>query len=180
MWNIRYNIAENKKIDYVKFALLSSIAAVISLLFVMLGVGNLWSSDKRVREQKETADRNEERIKKLTENVEMYKKKVIVEDSKWRKEKNFANLLIAEKVFHVTGELDTLEELLPEGVFITHMGWDVENQSKTRVNIAAQSLPRLIETYETFSKEYNVIRKDETEEEGLFKASLILNPIGKK
>ena len=180
MWKIRYNIAKNKKIDYVKFALLSSIAAVVSLLFVMLGVGNLWSSDKRVREQKETADRNEERIKKLTEDVKTHQEQVRNEDSKWKKEKNFANSLIAQKVFHITRELDTLEELLPEGVFITHMGWDVENQSKTQVNIAAQSLSRLIETYKTFSEKYNMIRKDETEEEGLLKANLILNPIRKK
>jgi hypothetical protein len=176
MWKIRYNIAENKKIDYMKFGLFSSIVAVISLLFIMLGVGNLWSSDKRVRVQKETANRNEERLKKLTKNVKMYQNKVIVEDSKWKKEKNFANSLIAEKVFHITKELDTLEEHLPEGVFFTHMGWDVENQSKIQVSIAAQSLPRLIETYEIFSKKYNVVRKDENEDEGLFKASLILNP----
>ncbi len=59
MWKIRYNIAENKKIDYVKFAFFSSVVVLISLLFVMLGVGNLWSSDKRVKEQKEAAELNE-------------------------------------------------------------------------------------------------------------------------
>jgi len=180
MWKIRYNIAENKKIDYVKFGLFSFIVALISLLFIMLGVGNLWSSDKRVRTQKEAADRNEDRLKKLTKNVEMYQKKVRIEDSKWRKEKNFANSLIAEKVFFITKELDTLEEHLPEGVFITHMGWAVEYQSRIQVSIAAQSLPRLIETYETFSKKFNVVRKDEMEDEGLFKASLILNPLRRK
>ncbi len=176
MWKIRYNIAENKKIDYVKFAFFSSIVVVISLLFVMLGIGNLWSSDKRVKEQKEAAGQNESELKKLNEDTKRNEKDVKDKKKKWKEKVDFSNSLIKGKISRVTEELDTLEELLPEGVFITHMVWDVENQSKTQVNIAAQSLPRLIETYEKFSKKFNVVRTDETEDEGLFKASLILNP----
>ena len=36
------------------------------------------------------------------------------------------------------------------------------------------------ETIQEFSKKFNVVRTDETEDEGLFKASLILNSNSKK
>jgi hypothetical protein len=178
MRKIRYNIAENRKVDYVKFALFSSIVVGISLLFVFLGIGNLWSSDKRVREQKETVELNEKKMSQLTNDTKKYDSEIRLMSAKWRKPLAFANTLIHGKNFSVIGRLAILEEHLPEGVSVTYLSLDIDKPSQVHFNIASHTLPRLIETYKVFEK-YRAVVKDETEDEGLLKAELLLN-LGKK
>lgn len=179
MRKIRYNIAGNKKIDYMKFGLLSSVVVVISLLFIMLGIGNLWSSDQRVQEQKKTAEKNEKKLGELEKKIEKNKKDIKWKKSEWQKQVSFANSLIAGKNFLVVEKLEILEKQLPVGAFITDVVLDKKNPLKLQISIAAESLQRLIETYKNFSN-YKLVIKNETELEGLLKANLILNLKKKK
>lgn len=179
MRKIRYNIAENKKINFMKFGLFSLIVVVISLVFVVLGVGNLWSSDKRARDQKEQLIKDRQEIEKLTRETARLKQDVQNKKKDWKKRITFANLLIKGKQYSAVAKLDLLEKHLPEGVFITNVALNAENPGVLQVNIAADSLARLIETYNSFST-YRPTIKDETEEEGLLKAALILHLTAKK
>lgn len=162
-----------------KFGLFSLVVVVISLVFVMLGVGNLWSSDKRARDQKEQVIKDRQEIEILTEETTRLKQDVQNKKKDWKKRVSFANLLIKSKHYSAVAKLDILEKYLPEGVFITNVALNAENPTVLQVNIAADSLARLIETYNSFSK-YRPTIKNETEEEGLLKANLILHLKPKK
>lgn len=179
MRKIRYNIAENKKIDFLKFGLFSLIVVLISLVFMVLGVGNLWTSDKRARDQEEQLIKDRQEIEKLTRETVRLKKDVQNKKRDWKKRVTFANLLIKARHYSAVAKLDILEKHLPEGVFITNVVLNVDNPGVLQVNIAADSLARLIETYNSFST-YRPTIKNETEEEGLLKANLILHLKTKK
>ena len=179
MRKIRYNIAKNKKINFLKFGLFSLIVVLISLVFVVLGVGNLWTSDKRARDQKEQLIKDRQEIEKLTRETARLKQDVQNKKKDWKKQVSFANLLIKARQYSTVEKLNIQEKHLPEGVFITNVALNVENPGVLQVNIAADSLARLIETYNSFSK-YRPTIKNETEEEGLLKANLLLHLKAKK
>lgn len=174
MRKIRYNIAENKKIDYLKFGIVSVVVVVLAFAFVMLGVGNLWSSDKRAQDQEEALLKAEQQIEKLTRETNHLKQDVTKKKSMWRQRVKFANTLIWEKDFSIIEQLNILEKHLPEGVFFTEFSMNIESSSNIQVGLAADSLHRLIEAYEAFAG-FRKTTKDEREEDGLFKADLILN-----
>ena len=174
MRKIRYNIAKNKKINFLKFGIFSLIVVLISLVFMMLGVSNLWTSDKRARDQEEQLIKDRQEIEKLTRETVRLKQDVQNKKKDWKKRVTFANLLIKGKHYSAVAKLDILEKHLPEGVFITNVLLNVDSPGVLQVNIAADSLTRLIETYNSFST-YRPTIKNETEEEGLLKANLILH-----
>jgi uncharacterized protein (UPF0335 family) len=173
MRKIKYNIANNKKVDYRKFAMLSAIVLVISLLFVLLGVGNLWSSDKRAQDQANAMKKAEEEIERLTSEINQLKEDGKLKKNVWKQRVSFANELIRGKEFSTIDQMEIMEKNLPEGVFFTQFNLDIENPN-IQVGIAADSLQRLIEAYDRFAQ-YRRNLKDEVEDEGLFKATLVLN-----
>lgn len=174
MRKIRYNIAEKKKVDYLKFGVVSVFVLVISFVFIMLGIGNLWSSDQRAQDQEVALKKAELEIEKLTKETDHLKSDVTRKKSIWRQRVKFANSLIKEKEFSVIKSLNVLEKHLPEGVFFTQFAINIEASSNIQVGLAADSLHRLIEAYDAFSKFRKTV-KNEIEEEGLYKANLILN-----
>lgn len=174
MRKIKYNIAENKKIDYLKFGIVSAVVLVISFVFIMLGIGNLWSSDKRAQDQEAALKKAEREIEKLTRETDHLTTDVTKKRTLWRQRVKFANTLIKEKEFSVIEQLAILEKHLPEGVFFTDFSMNIETSSNIQVGLAADSLHRLTEAYDAFAGFRKTV-KNELEEEGLFKASLILN-----
>ena len=173
MRKIRYNIAKNKKVDYMQFAIFSSLVVVISLIFIMLGISNLWSSDKRVRDQKEKMAQDRLMVDELEGKVQQYETDIRNFKTRWNQKISFANALISMKTVGLTQKLSILEEHLPEGVLVTFAGFNTENPSLIQVKIAASSLQRLIETYKSFAA-YRPSVKNEIEEDGMFKANLVL------
>ncbi len=174
MRRISYNIADNKKIDYLKFTFYSSIVVVISLVFLTMGIGNLWSIDQKERRQKEQSILDRQELEKLTQENTRREEDVAKRKTDWKAQVDFANWLITEKQFSVIEKLELLEKNLPEGAFFTQVSLDVANPSQLRIGIAADSLPRLIETYHNFSA-YQPEIQDEKEDEGLLKAGLVLH-----
>lgn len=179
MRKIRYNIAEKKKVDYVKFILFSSIVVGLSLLFIFAGIGNLWSSDKRVKQEKETAELNEKKLKQLTNDSLKYDNEIRQMSIMWQNPLAFANTLINGKHFSVIDRLDILEESLPEGVFVTFLVLDITKPSQIQLHIASHTLPKLIETYKVFEK-YNKLVNKEAEDEGLLTAEILLTVDNKR
>lgn len=174
MKKIRYNIADKKKIDYLKFTSYSILVALISLAFIIVGISNLWSSDKHIRQQKDQALQDRQEIEVLIKENSKREEDVAKRKKEWKARVDFANWLVKEKLFSVTGKLDVLEKNLPEGVFFDEVYMEVENFSQLRIVIAANSLARLIEAYGNFSG-YQPTIQNEKEEDGLLKAGLILH-----
>jgi cell division protein FtsL len=174
MKRISYNIADNKKIDKLKFTFYSAIVVMISLVFLALGIRNLWSIDQQERQQKEQAIQDRLELEKLTQENAQREEKVAKRKVEWKAQVDFSNWLINEKQFSVIGKLELLEKNLPEGAFFTQVNLDRENSSILRIGIAADSLPRLIETYHNFAA-YQPEIQDEKEDEGLLKAGLVLH-----
>ncbi|MCU0285114.1 MAG: hypothetical protein MUF15_01830 [Acidobacteria bacterium] len=178
MKKIRYNIADNKKIDYLKFSFYLSLAMLVSLAFIAVGIGNLWSSERNIKEQKEQAQQDRLEIEKLDQENNRREQNVTQSRKEWKTRVDFANWLIKEKQISVIDKLEILEKKLPEGVFFLQVVLDVENSSIMRIIIAADSLSRLIEAYHNFS-EYQPTIQDEKEEDGLLKAGLVLHFVSK-
>ena len=174
MRKIRYNIAEKKKIDYLRFGIVCGLVLVLSFVFIMLGISNLWSSDKRAQDQEAALQKAEQEIEKLTKETDHLKIDVTKKKSLWRQRVKFANSLIREKEFSIIEGLNVLEKHLPEGVFFTQFSMNIEASSNIQIGLAADSLHRLIKAYDALS-EFQKTVKNEMEEEGLFKANLILN-----
>lgn len=174
MRRISYNIADNKKIDTLKFTFYSTIVVVISLVFLTLGIGNLWSIDQKERQQKEQAIQDRQEIEKLTQENTHREENVAKRKIDWKAQVDFANWLLTEKQFSVIEKMELLEKKLPEGAFFTQVNLDMDNPTLLRIGIAADSLPRLIETYQNFSM-YQPEMQDPKEDEGLLKADLVLH-----
>ncbi|HLP57764.1 MAG TPA: hypothetical protein VK186_03000 [Candidatus Deferrimicrobium sp.] len=174
MRKIIYNIADNKRIDYLKFGFYSSLAVLASLVFIAVGIGNLWSSDREIRLQKEQSQHDLQEIEKLNKDNQSREQNVAKLKKEWKARVDFANWLITEKQFSVIEKLELLEKKLPEGVFFVQLSLDVANPSQIRIIIAADSLSRLIEAYHNFSA-YQPVIQDEKEEDGLLKAGLVLH-----
>ncbi len=174
MRKIRYNIAEKKKIDVVKFGIFGFIAVAAAMVFILLGVGNLWSSDKRVQLEKEKTRQDLEEIDRLTAETTNLKEGVKRKKAEWKKRVAFANLLINGKAYSSIRKLEVLEKELPEGVFFTQLHLNADTPGNIQVSIAADSLHRLIEAYKNFSK-FRPVIKDQDEDEGLFRAALLLH-----
>lgn len=173
MRKIKYNIAKNKKVDYKFFTLFSTVVLVISLLFILLGVSNLWSSDKRAQDQALAQKKAEKEIERLTGEIDQLKEDGKLKKSVWKQRVSFANELIRGKEFSIIDQMNIMEKNLPEGVFFTLFNLDSENPN-IQVGIAADSLLRLTEAYDKFAQ-YRKNLKDEVEDEGLFKATMVLN-----
>ena len=115
---IRYNIAKKKKINYLRFFLLTGILLVISIGFILLGVKTLSTTAKQFQDKKnELKICQEEKQTKARKNKQQ---KSEIENIKknWHKRRQFVNSLVNNKTFPFLEKLDKLEELLPAGVFI--------------------------------------------------------------
>ncbi|UCH96892.1 MAG: hypothetical protein JSV88_08585 [Candidatus Aminicenantes bacterium] len=171
MMKIRYNIANNKKIKYLRFILFSGILLVLSLGFLILGVTNLSTTSKRFRDKKEELRTYEEKLKETTQKNKEYKEQISAIKRKWGKQRKFANSLIDGKLFSYLEKLDKLEELLPAGVFISRLTLNAESGDRVQFTIAAISSAKLMEAYRAFL-EYNLSIQKESLVEGLYRANL--------
>lgn len=173
MKRIRYNIASHKKVHYGKFVFYTFFLVLFAGGLIFLGIRNLWSSDQREALQKEQARQDRLRVEELTRKSADYEEQIKLSQKKWRRQYTFALQLIEAKNFDIIERLDMLEESLPEGVMITHVAMDAEKDTSLIIQVAAESLERLVDTYEIF-KSHGVEVRGEKEKEGMFNATLYL------
>lgn len=168
---IRYNIANNKQTDYIKFAVTSLIALVLSVLFTAAGVHNLSTTAERFKNEKSELQAYEQQIEKLSQEQEASKGEVERIKKRWRGTLNFCNDIIKRKLFPYLEKLGVLEDILPAGVSIDSIKLSVSAGSTIQFSITAVSSAKLLEAYKTFLK-HNLIIKRESISGGLFRASL--------
>lgn len=168
---IRYNIAKNKKINYLRFFLLTGILLMISIGFILVGVKTLSTSAKQFRNKKNELKICQEAKEAKTKKNKDQKKEIENIKKKWMKKRHFANDLVNNKTFPFLGKLDKIEELLPAGVFILDITLTTESRANIQLNLAAISSTKLLEAYRAFSK-YNLVIKKEKLKDGLYNANM--------
>jgi hypothetical protein len=168
---INYNIADNKKVDYLKFFLVALIAVMISALLIAVGVVNMSTTEMSFKNEKALLRDSKARIEQKEKQRKKYENNIRQIRSQWNNRINFANNLIDRKSFPFLEKLGKLEELLPAGVFITRISLSTETGTLIKLNITALSPTRLTEAYKTFW-DYNLSIQRETKKGGLNQAYL--------
>jgi hypothetical protein len=176
---IRYNIADNRKVDYLKFSLTALIILMISALLIFVGAVNWSTTGMRFKNEKAQLRASKARSEQKEKQKKNYEKNIKQIRKQWNKRINFANTLINRKLFPFLERLGQLEELLPGGVFITRISLGVETGPIVRLSIAAVSANKLTEAYKAFLDNDIAIQKEE-EKEGLHRASLVIKLLDKK
>jgi Tfp pilus assembly protein PilN len=168
---IRYNIAKNKKINYLRFFLITGILLVISIGFLLVGVKALATSAKQFRDKKnELLICQEEKEAKSRKNNEQ-KKEIDKIKLKWRSRRMFANELVNNKTFPFLEKLDKIEKLLPEGVYIKDITLSTKSGAGISFNLVAISSHKLIQAFNVFS-DYDLTISREDLKDGLYNASM--------
>jgi hypothetical protein len=176
---IRYNIAKKKKINYLRFILLSGILLVLSVGFILVGVKTLSTTAKQFQDKKnELKICQEEKQTKAKKNKEQ-KNEIENIKKKWQKRRRFANNLVNNKTFPFLEKLDKLEELLPAGVFIRDITLSTKGGANIQFNLAAISSTKLLEAYRAFLK-YNLVIQREDLKDGLYNANMKIKLDNKK
>jgi hypothetical protein len=176
---IRYNIADNRKVDYLKFSLTALIIVMISALLIFVGVINWSTTGMRFKNEKALLRASKARSEQKEKQKKNYENNIKQIKRQWNKRIRFANTLIDRKSFPFLERLGSLEELLPAGVFITKVTLGVEAGATIKLNIAAVSGNKLPEAYKAFSDNDIAIQR-ETEKDGLHQATLVIKLQDKK
>jgi hypothetical protein len=176
---IRYNIAKKKKINYLRFFLLTGILLVISIGFILVGVKTLSTNAKQFRNKKNELKICQEAKQAKTSKNKQQKNEIENIKKKWQKRRQFANNLVNNKTFPFLEKLDKLEELLPAGVFIKDVTLSTEGGANIQFNLAAISSAKLVEAYDVFSK-YNLEIPKEVLKDGLYNATMKIKLGNKK
>ena len=170
---IRYNIANNKKMDFLRFILISAALAVVALGLLFVGVLNLSTNAKRFQHKKEELRIYVEKLQTMTRKNKEHKAEIENIKKKWRKERKFANGMIDNKIFPFLEQLGQLEEVLPAGVYINKLTLSATSGNRIQFTIAAISFAKLAEAYKVFLK-YNMSIQKQTQAEGLYTANLLI------
>lgn len=168
---IRYNIAKKKKINYLRFFLLTGTLLVISIGFILVGVKTLSTSARQFRNKKNELKICQEAKQVKTTKNKQQKNEIEDIKKKWMKKRQFANNLVNNKTFPFLEKLDKLEELLPAGVFIRDITLSTEGGASIQFNLAAISSTKLLEAYRAFLK-YNLVIQREDLRDGLYNANM--------
>jgi hypothetical protein len=168
---IRYNIADNRKIDYGKFILISIALLALSFLFVILGTNQLSSTAQEFQAEKEELQAFKDKIDDLNKKEVEQKQEITRIQKKWGKKQQFINTLIDDKLFPYIDKLDQLEKLLPAGVFIINVSLSTKEKNNVALHIRAISSQKLLQAYKVFLK-YGLVINRETEKKGMYDASI--------
>jgi hypothetical protein len=168
---ISYNIAKKKKINYLRFFLLTGILLVISIGFILVGVKTLSTSAKQFQNKKNELKICQEATQSKTKKNKEQKKEIEDIKKTWMRKRQFANNLVNNKTFPFLEKLDKLEELLPAGVFIKDVTLSTASGADIQFNLAAISSTKLLEAYRAFLK-YNLVIQKEDLKDGLYNANM--------
>ena len=168
---IRYNVANRKKIHYLRFSLISAILLVLALGFAAVGILSLSMTAQRFQDKKKVLRTYEDKIREKSQKNRENKAQIDRIKNQWKKEIKFANDLIRDKTYPFLEKLDKLEGLLPAGVYISKIALETDSGSNLRFVIAAISSAKLTEAYNIFWPYHLTIPK-ENQAGGLFKAEL--------
>lgn len=170
---IRYNIADQKKINLTKFVFLVFVLFVFSAALMVAGVYQLSTNARQFREDKAKLQQLKEKSENIKKREAAQTKEISKIKTKWSRKLQLLNSIIDDKVFPYLAQLDKLESLFPEGVFIQNIILNPKSNDKIQMTIAAISYQKLLEAYKVFFK-YDMIVFGQAEEDGLFRATITL------
>ncbi len=159
---IRYNIAADKKVDYVRYYLTIFVLVVLSVVFTAVGSYSLSFTQKQFQNEKAKVRAYRDKKEKKDRDKENQKKEIDRIKTQWYKKISFSNSIIQVKLYPYLDRLNTLEELLPEGVFLTQVVLKSDAGPTIRFNVTALSVDKLMETYKTFIG-YNLAISNESQ-----------------
>ena len=99
MKNIKYNIADNKKIDPIKFALISILIIVVAAFLFFYGIYNIKSVNQSKQDKLEEMNGFKVRLSDVVQKTEEYNQKIKKIKKVWQKKVNLSNNLINKKSF---------------------------------------------------------------------------------
>lgn len=171
MKKIKYNIADNKKIDHVKLISLSAVMILIALSLIYWGIDNIKSANQKKQNKLDELNGFKVRLSDVLQKTEEYNQKIRKIKKIWQSKVNLSNTLISKKSFSFTGKLDTLENLLPTGAFISTM--TIKNSPKVpvQIHVVSRSFPNLVEVYKKFAS-FNLVITRESISDRSYKANL--------
>ncbi len=170
---IRYNISSNRKIDYVKLAILCMALLALSIFFIVFGIRNLQTKDQKLKNAKEKQAMYEAKLSDMYEKTEKYNKEIRSFQRKWGSKVRFTNTLVSKKAASVISTLDIIEELLPVGVYIRDISMRVEGKAGLTMTLISNSYPNLFEVYKNLSK-YDPTILNESVKNGIYNSKINL------
>lgn len=170
---IQYNIADHKKIDYVKYAITASILVVLTILFTAAGIYTWSSTEQRFQEEKAELAAYKDKIENKVKEQDQYKQNIKNIRNKWKNRINFANSSLDAKIYPFLEQLNVLEAKMPAGAYITQITQNQDAFPRVTFSIAAISSAKLLETFKAFHKSNLKIGREEYKD-GLFRASLTI------
>lgn len=173
MRKIKYNIADNKRIDILKFISVSVAILLIVLILIYWGIYNIKSANQTKQGRLKALNGFKVRLSDVLHKTEEYKQKIRKIKKVWQNKVNLSNSLINKKSFSFTKKLATLEELLPVGAFISVLAMKNNPSAVIQINVVSRSFASLIEVYNKFAA-CNLVITKESIADGAYKASLNL------
>jgi hypothetical protein len=157
-----------------QFFLYCLIVVVISAVFFFIGINNLSTKDKKLREEKKQQELYRTKSEDMSKKTKEYNIEIKTLSRKWKNEVKFTNSLISDKTYDIIGKLDVIENLLPTGVYIKDLSIKVNPSWIIELSVVSDSFSNLFEVYKNFSK-YNPTIRKETESDGIFKSAISIN-----
>lgn len=149
------------------------IVVAISALFLFIGINNLSTKDKKLREAKEQQELYRTKLNEISKRTGEYNKEIRLISRKWKSKVKFSNSLITKKAYNIIGKLNVIEKLLPSGVYIKDISIKVNPSSIIEFTVVSDSFNNLFQVYKSFSKYDPTIHK-ELESDGIFTSSIKL------
>jgi len=173
MKKIKYNIADNKKIDLLKFISASMAVLLIILALIYWGIHNIKSANQTKQNKLEELNGFKVRLSDVLQKTEEYNRKIKKIKKVWQSKVNLSNTLINKKSFCFTVKFDTLEKLIPVGAFVSSLTVKNNPKAVVHINVVSKSFSNLVEVYKKFAP-YNLVINRESIADGTYKANLNL------
>ena len=119
MRRIKYNFADNKKIDLIKFCFISIVLLLVVSFLIYYGIYKIKSANQTKQNKLEEMNGFKVRLSDVIQKTQEYNRKIKRIKKVWQSKVNLSNNLINKKSFSFTRKLDELEKLLPIGAFIS-------------------------------------------------------------
>jgi len=171
MRKIEYNISSFKSIDLRHFIISISIASLLSVFFVYLGISNIASTNVDLKEKVDQKNFYDSEQHKIEDNEKLFEERIGEIKGKWNQRIKFANTVINAKTFPFLKWLNYFENILPDMVQINEILLDSGLKGDVILTVSSYSSEKLYELYKKLIGN-NLVIASESENNGVFKSKL--------
>jgi len=171
MRKIEYNISSFKSINLKHFVISISIASLLSILFIYLGISNIADTNVGLKEKVDQKKYYENEQQKIKDNKKLFEERITEIKKIWSQRIKFANSVIRSKTFPFLKWLNYFENILPDMVQINEILLDTGLKGDVITTVSSYSTEKLYELYEKLIGD-NLVIASESENNGVFKSKL--------